>query len=100
MCLRHPDSGAIAATRGATNNFPPSLDHPFDQHGVFDVEIVAAADADLDGDQDLFVAYSGTPQKGGIFYFENIRDESRLCFKSGQRIYPAKKEFAAAPHTL
>ncbi|MFC1635439.1 FG-GAP repeat domain-containing protein [Planctomycetota bacterium] len=56
-------------------------------------EIVAAADADLDGDQDLFVAYSGTPQKGGIFYFENIRDESRLCFGSGQRIYPVKEEF-------
>ena len=56
-------------------------------------EIVAAADVDLDGDQDLFVAYSGTPRKGGIFYFENIRDEGRLCFGSGQRIHPVKKEF-------
>jgi len=56
-------------------------------------EIVAAADADLDGDQDLLVAYSGTPQKGGIFYFEHIRDEGRLCFRPGQRIYPVKEEF-------
>ena len=56
-------------------------------------EIVAAADPDLDGDQDLFVAYSGTPQKGGIFYFENIQDESQLCFRPGQRIFPAKEDF-------
>ena len=56
-------------------------------------EIVAAADADLDGDPDLFVAYSGTPQKGGIFYFENIRDESELFFGPSQRIHPVKEEF-------
>jgi hypothetical protein len=56
-------------------------------------EILVATDADLDGDQDVFVAYSGTAQKGGIFYYENIRDESRLCFRPGQRIYPVKEEF-------
>ncbi|MBN2314998.1 MAG: VCBS repeat-containing protein [Sedimentisphaerales bacterium] len=56
-------------------------------------EIVAAADADQDGDQDVFVAYSGTPEKGGIFYFENIQNESNLCFRPGQKIYPLKKEF-------
>jgi len=56
-------------------------------------EIVAAADADLDGDQDLFVAYSGTPQKGGIFYFENIRDNNGLRFSLGRRIYPLKDAF-------
>jgi hypothetical protein len=56
-------------------------------------EIVAAADVDLDGDQDLFAAYSGTAEKGGIFYFENIHHEKRLCFKPGQRICPLKEEF-------
>lgn len=56
-------------------------------------EIVAAADADLDGDQDVFVAYSGTPEKGGIFYFENLQNESGLCFSSGQRIHSQKEEF-------
>jgi len=56
-------------------------------------EIVAAADADLDGDQDVFVAYSGTPEKGGIFYFENMQGGSRLCFGSGRRIYPLKDAF-------
>ena len=56
-------------------------------------EIVAAADADLDGDQDVFAAYSGTALKGGIFYYENIRDKSGLCFSPGQRIYPAKEAF-------
>ena len=34
-------------------------------------EMVAAADADRYGDSDLFVAYSGTVEKGGIYYFEN-----------------------------
>ena len=56
-------------------------------------EIVAASDVDGDGDQDLFVAYSGTAEKGGIFYFENVQDEGRLCFAPGQRIYPTKEEF-------
>jgi len=56
-------------------------------------EIVAAADADLDGDNDLFVAYSGTIEKGGIYYFENTGKGGRPWFGSGQRIHPIKEKY-------
>ncbi|MBW7990505.1 MAG: VCBS repeat-containing protein [Planctomycetes bacterium] len=56
-------------------------------------EMVAAADADRDGDSDLFVAYSGTVEKRGIYYFENTGMGGRPWFASGQRIHPVKGKF-------
>ncbi len=56
-------------------------------------EMVAAVDADRDGDSDLFVAYSGTVEKGGIYYFENTGKGGRPWFASGQRIHPVKGKF-------
>ena len=56
-------------------------------------EMVAAADADRDGDSDLFVAYSGTVEKGGIYYFENTGKGGRPWFASGHRIHPVKEKF-------
>ncbi|MHC4535515.1 MAG: FG-GAP repeat domain-containing protein [Planctomycetota bacterium] len=71
----------------------------FDQRGILGPisggynEMVAAADADRDGDMDLFVAYSGTVEKGGIYYFENTGKGGRPWFDSGQRIHPVKEKF-------
>ncbi len=56
-------------------------------------EMVAAVDADRDGDSDLFVAYSGTVEKGGIYYYENTGKGGRPWFASGQRIHPVKEKF-------
>lgn len=56
-------------------------------------EMVAAVDVDRDGDSDLFVAYSGTVEKGGIYYFENRGKGGRPWFASGQRVHPVKEKF-------
>lgn len=54
---------------------------------------VDADDCDGDGDVDLFIGFSGTTDKEGIYYFENIATAGRPLFRNGGRIYPSKQDF-------
>ncbi len=56
-------------------------------------EIIDATDLDKDGDVDLFVGFSGVPDKQGIYYYENIGSAHSPLLNSGKRIYDIKKEF-------
>jgi hypothetical protein len=56
-------------------------------------ESIDAVDFDKDGDIDLFVGFSGVPEKQGIYYYENIGSQNNPLLTMRKKVFDSKRDF-------